>query len=567
MALPVEGTHLVVRFVDDLGVPIGAHRVWIAQAWSGPGWGRSEGFKGAPRYLDDSGVVRIPVQKVWSGRLSLNLHECGLFGHAEDECIELEWDGKAGERVITSPRPGAIRGRVITGAPRLGIDVSLSGATSAWYRAPITEDGQKKIYVAYNGPPPVSRRLPVCDDGTFVLTGITPGEVEITLQRGIATDTRTVMVEPGGITDRLDFELEKGGGWIVGRALARDGTPLVGASVSVERATGLGSMLLSVDPSAYLHADVDDQGRFRVGAVREGLYRIELWAPVEEQTVGSFIIKSVQSSQLVWCPASGDIMVDLVAREPSARLEVAVPCSGIDVDVEDDAHRALGWSLALHASEPLTSYRPAHDSGVAAEPPFHFDGLAPGTYTLIGSIRNEPRAVQRVTVRPGERSRVTLAPTAFASLELSVAIMGSIESGDTTIDIRQDDSPLTWEPARIPPGPVHVLVRAEGRAAMHHLELAPNETRTLEPDWKPVSGVEVQVTFQGHETSGLVELEHAFGFLLSDENLGPWFNDTGEPAVFSNVPPGRYRVLLEKRHVRTIDVKTGETTRVRVERR
>lgn len=637
VALPVEGTHLVVRFVDDLGAPIGAHRIGVMQSCSGSRRRRFERVTDAPWSLDDSGVVRIPVQSAWSGMLSLRLHESGLFGHAGGGRIDVEWDGTAGERVITIRRLGSIRGRVITGVPRQAIRVSLSGATSGWLRGP--NSGAPST-----GSPPKDRSLEVHEDGTFFLEGITPGEVEITLRRGLARDTKTVMVEPGSVTDGLVFELENGGGWIVGRALAQDGSPLVGARVVADRATGLRALELSCD------VDVDDQGRFRIGAAREGLYHVRVEAPTRDQSAESMFNRPVHSSQLVWCPASGDVNVDLVSRGPSlavkgrldlpdglfdriyvsvepapgtrrarhriaadgtfevmvpgmgaydlvfvslpgarralglARqrvdvrapitgLKVALPRSGIDVDVDvgDHDHRAVDWSLGLYASDSLVllgSYRGAHGSSEAMEPPFHFDGVSPGTYTLVvGSYRDEPRTVQRVIVRPGERSRVTLASTAFASLELPAAVMAAVENGDATIELRQDGSPFTWGPERIPPGPVHLLVRAEGRAAMHDLELAPNETRALDPDWKPVSSVEVQVTFQGHATSGMVDLEHELGFLLSDENWSVWFEDTGEPAVFTNVPPGRYRVLLEKRYVRTIDVKAGATTRVRVERR
>ena len=125
-------------------------------------------------------------------------------------------------------------------------------------------------------------------DGKFSITGLVPGSYAVTLDRiGFSMPTGPdapddLVLKPDDKKDDLRWKLEPVGA-ITGRVTNADGEPVEGVDVEVESAAG---------SSSDLGGTTDAKGRFRVGGLAPGRYRVKAspenpYTPAELRTDGT----------------------------------------------------------------------------------------------------------------------------------------------------------------------------------------------------------------------------------------------------------------------------------------
>ncbi|MCI0585225.1 MAG: sigma-70 family RNA polymerase sigma factor [Planctomycetes bacterium] len=106
------------------------------------------------------------------------------------------------------------------------------------------------------------------EDGTFEVSGLLPGSTRLSVSHEAFVEATTEEIEggPGAVVELLLVELSRGGA-VEGRAVGADGLPFVGGSavtIPGQRSGG-----------GFKDATIDEVGRFRIGGLAPGRYRVE----------------------------------------------------------------------------------------------------------------------------------------------------------------------------------------------------------------------------------------------------------------------------------------------------
>jgi protocatechuate 3,4-dioxygenase beta subunit len=120
------------------------------------------------------------------------------------------------------------------------------------------------------------------EDGTFTITGVNPGRYTLSVQTGFggAPGGGDPLEVPRGSTEiRRDVELPATG--IRGIVVDESGAPVSGASVTavaegrdLTRLSDIGSAMEAMGGQSF----TDDEGRFSMGEVKQGIYRLQVQA-------------------------------------------------------------------------------------------------------------------------------------------------------------------------------------------------------------------------------------------------------------------------------------------------
>jgi hypothetical protein len=188
---------------------------------------------------------------------------------------------------------------------------------------------------------------------------------------------------------RQDVVLPFGGKEFAGRVLDEDGAPLAGIAVRwYPRAH-------SDLPEGFRTTETDGQGRFRLGGIPTGRHSVQAFDP----------FRTFVNSQ----------DADAGATDLEFRLRPAGVIAG-RVDLPDPPALKPGATLGAVVLRPLGSpgRERSHELRVAD---FRLEHLEPGEYDVQARISGiGTSSVERLTVRAGEETRVSLAPSPGAGL-------------------------------------------------------------------------------------------------------------------------------------------------------
>ena len=142
------------------------------------------------------------------------------------------------------------RGALVTGR-LMGLEFEQLGATQVW---------------AYSGTG-MRRQAVVRHDATYRMQGLAEGTWSFQAKTGDQTRSETLVLESGQTEASLDFDFS--GGFDLSGRVRRDGEIVTAAQV----------MINSLDsPGQYSNAQVDFEGRFRLGGLEEGHYIFQIYS-------------------------------------------------------------------------------------------------------------------------------------------------------------------------------------------------------------------------------------------------------------------------------------------------
>ena len=353
--------------------------------------------------------------------------------------------------VVTIPRPGEVRGRVIdreTGEPVTAFRVAIGS---------VTRDGTR-TGISSHGPPWKSF---VSEDGTFILSNVPPGAVEVLAAADgyIVGREERVPVESGETVSGVDVALERGVRF-AGRVVSEDGIALSGARITLRSKP----WRQSADDEGR-SAVSGDNGAFSFGAVEPGehsAYVSRVGFVPTEQTVSLRDSANREEFRLATAyTISGHVIDDagqpvaqaeVTARSPdgryaagSARTDVlgrftleGVPAGAVDLVARKrgsvpattavvEAKTAGSVTITLSSggvvSGRLVGLEDAElrfarvvarigefaaTASAGSDGTFRITGVAPGLATVVAHVsdlRSEARAVE---VRNAEEARVDL---------------------------------------------------------------------------------------------------------------------------------------------------------------
>jgi putative cell wall-binding protein len=320
-----------------------------------------------------------------------------------------------------SPTTATLTGRVIM-PPGLSVPTWSGGLTASSVRAA--------------GPPTTLASTPVAADGTFTLTGLTPGEHRILFSGGINLNTIAMYhdgsfrfddVEPltlqAGANEPLEVQLYTGGS-IVGLVSGPNG-----------EYSGSGEIEIISAPPAYYSTSAGRVARYEPYFNR---YRLTKLPP------GDYVIRFVPSvANLEWWPTySGNVrgVADAVAVTVGFDEQV----TGADLQLLPRPSLSGTYTAVRHPSVPgdqptYITVRPfpGTTAGVTRsvyvyEGPFRIAGVDPGQYQVCGSRAGTALGPLSVLWCLGQDEEnpdgipVTVGEDGATGVDLSIELLGSI---------------------------------------------------------------------------------------------------------------------------------------------
>jgi hypothetical protein len=442
-------------------------------------------------------------------------------------------------------KPASVGGVVfndITGATLPRVHVSLRSF----------DDGILRSYGAMTTP-----------DGKFSITGVPEGGYGIEARRvGFASP------RPGGTSVTLhagerDHDLRlplTPAGAIVGRVLDAGGEPVDHAGVSARGKIGTAG------------SQADWKGRFRIGGLLPGSYRLEAspsgWAQ-HSKAPGPDGTGATESSTAYYPDA-----VQVRAGSDSGSFEVRLPRTPV-VRVSG---RVTGVPHGAMVSLSVNNRKGGFSDFLKADGTFEWWGLEPGRYVIRAWEGSGPSLLDGAPTPASAMATITVAGTNIDNLELRIrppaAIPGSVDyetavpqprAGErslylTDLDRMADtaatvsgDGHFTLE--HIPPGRYRVVCRCVSPAYVKSIRLGSSDIQGDILDMTDGSGgatLKVLVGSRFGDVSGSVQgertamagLKVALVAVTPERDLPPRFSDIGASGRYSfdSVVPGKYRL-------------------------
>jgi hypothetical protein len=354
-------------------------------------------------------------------------------------------------------------------------------------------------------------------EGTFTISRLPPGRYTVSADRigfvppavmlanGGATGNAMITLGPGEKKEDLKLTLTPTGA-ITGRVLDSSGEPVPNVAVQAEGGNGSQG------------ATTDEQGRYRIGSLRPGKYRV-LASP--QQLSFGMEIRTDGTKEAHY---SATYYPDALVRASAHRLDVtpAAQLRGIDIrlvtmPVVSVSGKVVGLAPGnMRAGIWVTPAGDQHYSGGAQDPvkadgTFTISRLGPGKYALVA-----------ISVGPGPQRGLASAP-----VEIEVA-----GSNIEHLELRM-----------IPPFEVGGQLRFDDeRARFPHPPQPPSQPPAAQP---PIPRRQIR-------------LDGAAGYMSHDLSTDVGADDT---FTLEKVPPGRYHVQLlwGPGYVRSVSVGTTET--------
>ena len=226
-------------------------------------------------------------------------------------------------------------------------------------------------------------------EGDVMLIATTHAE-KIAMMMGDRPPPRQANVRVGAGEHRTGIELvvPRRDGVIAGRVLDPDGQPVAGASVHAGVQTGSTRAWRLTTDSA--RATTDAGGAFTLDALGRGAYTLWITAPHHAELERAGV-------------AAGSRDLVLRLARPASIAGVFAAAGGQRIAsyrlVVVSAQGSAGWPQRLaDASADARSSRSIADPAGA----FHWEGLGPGSYTLVAQARDGRSGTLAVSVRAGE---------------------------------------------------------------------------------------------------------------------------------------------------------------------
>jgi len=310
-------------------------------------------------------------------------------------------------------------------------------------------------------------------DGEFAIDGAEPdpvaARVDVRATGFVPRSTAALRVPPGGETEVVIVQLERGAVLRGAVTDADTGAPLLGARVRVHDRGGFGPQILDVgrglwdDGKVWMLGMTDEKGRFELTGFEAGVkVHLAIWI----DGYGTRVERGVEVT------ASGAEVSVALEREAVLTVEQRVAGGGGSLRtryvVEHREERP--WNSAFRAS-----------GSTVGEGDIAFDGLAAGRYRVV-VVRLDTAAAIRagevaVELQAGESRRIEIDPVALA--KRSRSIRGAVKRATRGAFVRvvwstdpeesYTDAPVPcdadggFEAPGLPPGQYRVFARARGK--------------------------------------------------------------------------------------------------------
>lgn len=378
----------------------------------------------------------------------------------------------ASDVVIDVPPGGQISGKVIdknTNAPVTSFQAGISASRGA---------GGIRMMM-----PPMLKQF-TSDDGTFVLQNVPPGPTELIVSApGYSTQhVPGLNVENGKQLSDIEVDLGSGA-TLTGRVTATDGTPLVGANVSLDSGAPGGRMLqlggsdttATTDPNGQYSLDSIDSGQQTFVFTKDGY----LSATRTVNITGKSAQLDVQLSSGI--PLTGMVVTDAGAPVPDANVNAR---SASDASFGRQTQTDAGGNFQI------TGVAPGHYTITADK-----EGLAEG---IIRDFDATTGAPARVVMISG--GTITGHVTGLSDAELqqaTVTATGTNGSAQAPID-----GSGSYQITGAPTGTVRVSARAGGIASgrsstAQSVEVDPGSTVQVDLQFPSATVVSGHVTQNG----------------------------------------------------------------------
>ncbi|WP_169907692.1 carboxypeptidase regulatory-like domain-containing protein [Priestia abyssalis] len=222
-------------------------------------------------------------------------------------------------------------------------------------------------------------------NGDYLIPNLASGDyVVVASAENFAAQTLAAMIIDGQIT-LLNFTLQPNPGTLTGQVTDSNGTPIIGATVSVQLSTGTGIIIAS--------AVTDSNGIYTIPGLSSGTYTVNATAPNFQTAISGAVISpnATTTVNFALAPNPGAITGQIT----DAQTGTPIAGANVEVRVVDSS----GAIVATVFSDPNGQYL--------------VNQLAPGSYTLIISAGNFQTAAVSEMVVSGQTStaNVSLSPS------------------------------------------------------------------------------------------------------------------------------------------------------------
>ncbi len=312
-------------------------------------------------------------------------------------------------QVSTAPKTasGVIRGRVVsaeTGAPLRRARVVLN-------------EGQQD-----------ARATSTEADGRYEFSQLGPGRYSITAskpmyvtrlygQRSARDASRPVVVAEGGVLEKIDVALPKGG-VVAGRVFDDLGEPIDYVRVAVMQVQYFDGRRQAV-PLASSYVRTNDLGEYRIYGLPPGRYYVGTAPPVADSVPRPRSGRAFGPSYFPGVSSIADARaIDLDGGQERRDVDFALvasrPLKASGVAVDRQGRPASGGSVFAMQATGRHGYFIVARGEVQPNGAFTIDNLAPGAYTLSMERRNaatdtEESAVEQITVGGADVDRIVMA--------------------------------------------------------------------------------------------------------------------------------------------------------------